>query len=115
MSSASAKYSYGAVLTVSAGATGEYNLHTVTAAKKLTIKKLTVHFPSGVEYYLRIALLRGTMQRVPDDGYITGDNNTIQIECNVTYRSGEPIKIWYNNIDTANPHSCYILIEGEIE
>ena len=115
MSSGQYKYSYGHAVTAAASTSGEYSLLTVTAAKKLRIKKLTVHFPNGVGYHLQIALLRGTMQRVPDGGYLTGDNNTISVECDILYESGEDVKVWYNNTDTTNSHSCYVLVEGVIE
>ena len=115
MSSEEINYSIGHTIAATANTSGEYNLHTVTAAKQLTIKRVTVHLPAGSEYQLQIALLRGTEQRIPDSGYIAGDDQKITVECNVTYRSGETIKVWYNNTDTANDHSCYVLVEGEIE
>jgi len=105
-------YSYGHTVTASAGASGEYALLTVTAAKKLQLKRLTVHFPAGSQYYLQVALLRGAEQAVPDGGYIVGDDNKITVECDKEYYSGEDVKVWYSNTDASNPHTCYVLIEG---
>jgi len=112
LSSEEINYSYGHTVAATAGASGEYTLLTVTAAKKLKIKRVTVHFPAGSQYYLQIALLRGAEQVVPDGGYIVGDDNQITIECDKEYQSGEDVKVWYNNTDAANDHSCYVLIEG---
>jgi len=105
-------FSYGHIVTAGAGSSGEVSLLTVTAAKKLTVKQVKVHFPAGSQYYLQVALLRGAEQVVPNGGYIVGDDNVITVECNQEYLSGEDVKVWYSNTDAANPHSCYVLVEG---
>ena len=112
MSSGQINYTYGHTVTASAGDTEEYSLLTVTAAKKLKIKRVHIHFPAGSQYYLQIALMRGAMQVLPTSGYFVGDDNVYVVECNLEYESGEDVKVWYNNTDAANDHSCYILIEG---
>ena len=85
---------------------------TVTAAKKLTVKRVHVHFPAGSQYYLQIALLRGAEQVLPDDGYIVGDDNVYVVNCSLEYLSGEDVKVRYSNTDAANDHRCFILVEG---
>ena len=112
MSSEEINYTYGHTVSASAGAKGEYTLLTVTAAKKLKIKRVHIHFPAGSQYYLQIALLRGAEQVLPTGGYFVGDDNVYVVECNLEYESGEDVKVWYSNTDAANDHSCYVLVEG---
>ena len=112
MSSEEINFSYGHTVTADAGSSGEASLLTVTAAKKLTVKRVKVHFPAGSQYQLQVALLRGAEQAVPNGGYIAGDDNVIIVECSQEYLSGEDVKVWYNNVDAANPHGCFVLVEG---
>ena len=112
MDSGEINFSYGHTVTAGAGTSGEVSLLTVTAAKKLTVKRVKVHFPAGSQYYLLVALLRGAEQVAPNGGYLAGDDNVITVECNQEYLSGEDVKVWYNNTDAANQHSCFVLVEG---
>ena len=112
MSGSEINYSYGHTVTAPAGSSGEYSLLTVTAAKRLVVKRVTVHFPAGSGYYLQIAILRGAEQVIPDGGYLVGDDSTIVVEREQEFLSGEEVKVYYNNTDAANEHSCFILIEG---
>ena len=108
-------YSYGHTVSASAGSSGEYSLLTIEATKTFILRKVTVHFPTGSGYYLQIAIMRGSEQVVPKSGYITGDNNQITILCEEKFPSDSVIKVWYNNTDAANAHSCYVLVEGELQ
>jgi len=112
LNSGEINYVYGQIVTAGAGASGEHSLLTVTAAKKLTIKRVHIHFPAGSQYYLQIAFLRGAEQVLPNDGYLVGDDSVMTVECSLEYLSGEDVKIHYNNNDSANGHSCFILVEG---
>ena len=113
--SAEINWSYGETDTVSANTTDEDNIVQVTSTKKLTLKRVTVHFPSGVNYQLRLQVFRGADQVVPDSGYLTGDDSVVVVECNVTFIGGEYIKLKRTNTDTTNSHSYYILLEGVLE
>ena len=112
MGSGEINYTCGRVVTAAAGASGEYSLLTVTAAKKLTVKRVHIHFPAGSQYYLQIVFLRGAEQVLPNDGYFVGDDSVYVVDCNLEYLSGEDVKIRYNNTDSANGHRCFILVEG---
>jgi len=108
-------YTYGHDVTAPAGSSDEYSLLTVPSTKQFRMFKVKVHFPSGSGYYLQIAVMRGSEQVVPDAGYIVGDNNMVEIDCNKVFIGGQDVKIWYNNTDSANAHTCYVLVEGVFE
>jgi len=102
-------------VTASAGDENYETIYTVAAARKLTVKKVVFHFPSGTDLYLGVAVTVGAKQICPDEGLIYGNDCVITLSDDTEVPSGSEIKLYYKNEDTSNPHSVVVVVEGEIE
>jgi len=102
-------------LVVGAGLKGEAIIYTAPAGAILHIKKVRVHFPAGVAGELHIALRYGNLKVWPATDYANGDDVTIEDEVDLRYFSGDPIRLWYENISTTEPRSVDIKLEGVLE
>lgn len=102
-------------VTAAAGAENYETIYTVAAARKLTVKKVVFHFPSGSNFYLGVAVTVGTKQICPDQGLVYGDDEVITLSDNTEVPSGSEIKLYYKNEDTSSSHSVVVVVEGEME
>jgi hypothetical protein len=108
-------FSIGYKLTADAGATGDVTIFTIGAARTFTLQNIAVHFPSGQAYKLAVSIFRGIMKIAPKEGSYCSDHSTIQDDSDEVFQSGERIIAHYENSDTENAQSCFILLSGCIE
>jgi len=101
-------------LTASAGDSGFKDIYTVPAFKRLRVRKVTIAFPSGTYGELDVALFYGVMKVFPENGYLTGDNMSFKKEVDLTWYSGENVRLYYNNRNTTEARECYVNLEGVI-
>jgi len=101
-------------LTASPGASGFINIYTVPAGMILTIKKIIVHFPSGTLGQLHLRLYYGHMKVYPQNDYISGDDVKFEDEVDITYWSADPVRLWYENVNTAEARYADIKLEAEL-
>jgi len=102
-------------LVVGPGLKGETTIYTVPAGAILYITKVIVHFPAGVAGELYIALKYGNLKVYPATDYVNGDDVTLEDDVELYYYSGDPIRLWYENVNTTEPRSCDIKLEGILE
>jgi len=102
------------ILNASAGEEGIVDAIQVPSGRKIHITRVTFYFPSGSNYLLEVALYLGETKALPDVGTIVGDTSPVSVGCDLTYQSGEYIKVYYKNNDGTNAHKCFIVMEGEV-
>lgn len=102
-------------VSASAGASGYVDAYTVEHAQTFKLQRAMFIFPSGAGGYLGLALTFGGVQICPDEGLARGDNVNFSLFDDTEFKSGDTIKIYYQNDDTANQHEAYVIIEGVLE
>jgi len=90
------------------------DIWTVPGGKKFYAKRIHVHFPSGTGGELYVALYYGLRKIAPATSYYNGDDARFVDEIDVTYHSGDPVKLWYKNTAAAT-RTANVKIEGELE
>ena len=100
--------------TVAAGTSQKVSIYKVGPSETFTLKKVEVHFPTGVEHYLKVAVMYGIRNICPESGYFQGDNVVLECESDFKYEPGSTVDIYMDNTDTANSHTFTIVIIGEI-
>jgi len=90
------------------------NVWTVPGGKRFHAKVIRVEFPSGTGGELRVALYYGLRKVAPATPYYSGDDARFEDEIDVTYHSGDPVKLWYKNTVAAT-RTANVKIEGELE
>jgi len=100
-------------LTKSAIGSGFETIMTVPPFKRIKIRKIIVQFPSGTGGELRVALYYGLMKVAPETDYYAGDDARFEDEIDVTYYSGDPIRIWWE-LTVAVARKANIKLEGEL-
>jgi len=101
--------------TVAASTTQKVSIYRVGPSEKFRLKKVKVHFPVGTENYLKVAVLYGIRNVVPEQGYFMGDGVVLEAETDFEYEAGSTVDIYMENMDTSNSHTFTIIIIGEIE
>ena len=102
-------------LTAAAGASDSVILYTVPEAAKLKITHVRIHFPTGSNGLLEVALKAGLRYLYPTHNKASGDNTLWEFRTPQELTSGSIIEIEYTNNDSSNPHTCFILLEGAVE
>ena len=102
-------------VSVSPSSTRVTTLYTVPDAKVLKLKKIELHFPSGVSFDLTFVLLYGNMQVYPATGSVTGSDTPHVNEIDVTYFSGDQVKCRVTNSNTTETLRVVGTLEGELE
>jgi len=111
----SSYFSIGYILSAPAGSKSSVLLYEVEAARTLKNVEVEVHFPSGQAFKLHVWLSRGTKQILPSKNYYAGDGHTVRDKCSDEIQSGEHIYLNYENTDSTNAQSCFVLLKGELE
>ncbi len=96
------------------GAEGYVEALRVGYGQRFELKRAMFIFPSGAGGALGLAVTYGTVPVVPDEGLARGDAVNFSLFDDSTFRSGDVIKIYYKNEDTANAHEAYVILEGEL-
>jgi len=99
-------------LSAAPDAEGFVAIYTVKPGQRYRAKRIRVHFPSGTAGELRVALYYGAMKVAPETDYYSGDDFTYENGIDVTYFSGDPVRIWYKNTSTTAYRYADIEIAG---
>jgi len=101
--------------TVAANTTTMDTIYTVSPARKLRLKKITLNFPATTANNLRVEFFRNEIKIIPtvSDMVIVGDNTKIVIESVFELVSGESLRVKLSNVSTTQANSCVIYVEGE--
>jgi len=109
------KYSVSYHLEADPGAKGFKTIHKVQAGKIFHIKRIEVFFPTGTEDELEISFWYGNLQVFPNEGVLKGDSIKYDKQVDLWYYSGDPVKVYYNNLNTTYKRVCDIVIEGVLK
>jgi len=109
------KVSYSYKLEADPGAEGFVTIHTVEAGCILHLKKVEIAFPTGTEDELEISFYYGNMKVLPKQGVFTGDAVKYEKQVDLRYFSGDPVKVYYKNLNATLSRVCDIVIEGTLE
>jgi len=109
------KYSVSYHLVASPGASGFATIHRVEPGKIFHITRIEVFFPTGVSDELEISIWYGNLQVYPNEGALVGDNIKYDKQVDLRYYSGDPVKVYYRNLNTTYERICDIVLEGELE
>ena len=101
--------------TVAASTSQRVSIYKVGPAEKFTLKKVRIHFPTGTEHNLKVAVMYGMKQVVPEQGYFMGDDVLLEADTDFVYEPGSTIDVYMENTDTSNSHTFTIIIIGEVE
>jgi len=88
-------------------------LYTVSPGLKLRLKKIKVHFPTGVASQLHVKIYHGWMSVAPKEGFFTGDNVLLEYDLDVEYGSEAHVRVYFKNTSGASTKECVISMEGE--
>jgi len=102
-------------LTAGPGAEGFETIYTVLGGKRLKVTLVHIAFPIDTTGKLGVALYYGLRKVYPKDGLIRGDNMTWVDEVKLEWGSGDPVKLYYKNDDTATSKEAYVKLEGILE
>jgi len=108
-------FSLGYRLTAAAGAKGEVTLYTIEAARILRLTGVTVTFPAGQAFKLEVSFFRGAQQVLPSVGVFVGDGSVLHVSCDISFQSGERVRLQYNNTDAAVAQSAHVTLNGVLE
>jgi len=101
-----------AYIYASVGASGFTELYRIEPGRRFRLRRLTINFPSGTGYTLRIVIYDGNIPVIPESGFIVGDDEKIVIETDKEFTPGSTIRVFYHNTDGAYPHAATVNIEG---
>jgi len=104
--------SVSAVITRAASTTTRETIYIVPGGQKLRVTKLIVHFPSGSNFELEIALYRGEFQAVPRSGTIRGDDAVIEVTSKYDFDSDSNVRIYGKNNSATTTHQALVTVEG---
>ena len=74
---------YAYILTASADSSGVADAVVIPAGRKFNLWRVQFVFPPGSNFLLKVAVLLGETQKVPESGYIVGDGHRIPVDCDV--------------------------------
>ena len=101
--------------TVAAATSQKVSIYKVGPAEKFTLKKVRIHFPTGTEHKLKVAVMYGMRTVVPEQGYFQGDGVVLEAETDFVYEPGSTIDVYMENMDTSSSHTFTIILVGEVE
>jgi len=94
---------------------GRISLLSVKSAQTFRLRWVYVQCSVGSEFRLGISLYSGIRQVCPDVGLVYDDGAGVELQDDTVFPSGDEVSLYYVNEDPANPHSAFVMIEGEIE
>jgi len=109
------KVSYSYKIEADPGAKGFKTIHTVEAGCILHLKKVEIAFPTGTADELEISFYYGNMKVLPKQGVFTGDAVKYEKQVDLRYFSGDPVRVYYRNLNATYSRVCDIVISGELE
>jgi len=101
-------YSY--FLSVDPTASGYVEIHTFV--DNVQIKEIQYRFQTDGNGELLIAIFYGETKILPKVDYIKGEGGIFTIKCDLKYRKGEKLKLYYNNTNTTTKRTCTLLFLG---
>jgi len=108
------KVCYAILLELAAGAVGEATVFTVPAMRNFKLRRARCWGTGGLAARIDLIVLRGRQVALPRSGYLSAFTTPQEAEGEANYQAEEPVIVSYNNRDTVNPQSAYIIIEGEL-
>ena len=105
------EFSKGIVITVDPNSTKTVTLIETPEARVVEVNYIYLHFPTGSNYNLQVHFKIGTLKRIPNEGYITGDNASITLFKRHTITPPQKLDIVITNTDTSNSHSVFVYVE----
>jgi len=94
---------------------GEVEVFRAPNGKMFTLEQLEIRFPAGTAGDLRVQILYGQLRMIPYEGSYSGDGTKFVERVQVRYWSGDPIRVWYQNVHATDTKFCDISFEGVIE
>ena len=108
-------YSVAKKVTFTAGSKTAVTVFTVGPARKFRIQRVLLHFPSGSNFNLGVAVRVGINNVCPEQGLVYGDDCVIELHDDTVVDSGSDINLYGENEDTTADHSVLVVIEGVME
>lgn len=105
------EHSKGIVITVEPNSTKTVTLIEPPEARVVEVYYIYLHFPTGSNYSLQVHFKIGTLSRIPEEGYITGDNSRFEVVSSVYITPPQKLDIVITNTDTSNSHSVFVYVE----
>jgi hypothetical protein len=96
------------------GSSGVENIPVEPEGRPLMLRKARIYFPAGTEGKLKIRILYGNMQIIPESGWAQGDSNEFVSEKTWRFDAGTPLAIEYLNEDTTYAKTAYVTITYEV-
>lgn len=81
-----------------------------TCQTKGTINQITMHFPSGCNALVDVAVFKNSQQIVPDTGFISLNDATPQFFIDKPIDVGDEITVRFVNADSAWPHTISVIV-----
>jgi len=102
-------------LAASPGDSGFATIYTVDPGRILKIHKVIIHFPSGTAGELRLALYYGNLKVYPKTPYVNGDDVKLEDYVDLTWFSGDDVKLWYENTNVTTARYADVKLEGVLQ
>ena len=81
-----------------------------TCQTKGTINQITMHFPSGCNALVDVAVYKNSQQIVPDTGFISLNDATPQFFTDKSIDVGDEITVKFVNADASWPHTISVIV-----
>jgi len=102
-------------LEASPAAEGYETIYTIPKGRIFQLEKSEVDFPSGAAFELLLALNHGIHQVAPVEGKWRGDGFAVTDQTRYKWLSGEPILLYYKNLNTTTARKAQITLTGQLE
>jgi hypothetical protein len=81
-----------------------------TCQTKGTINQITLHFPSGCNALVDVAVFKNSQQLVPDTGFISLNDATPQFFTDKPIDVGDEVTVKFVNADSTWPHTISVVV-----
>jgi len=102
-------------ITIGAGGEADYTIYTVSAARKLRVKKIEIWFPLGTDREVEVYVKRGVEQVLPDEGAYVGDNIVVVGEKEIEYGGESKVVVHVKNTNTTESKFISVHMKGVLE
>jgi len=102
-------------LVAAPGEEGYRTIYTVQHGMTLRVRKVHVHFPIASAGELRVALYYGNLKVYPETDWICGSDVDFDDCVDLTWYSGDRVRLWFENTNAAEERSCDLKLEGVLK
>jgi len=103
------------VIVAPPSSTAKYPVFRTPSLRNYCVKRILLHFPTGVNYTLNVKFFIGEEQVLPNEGYFTGDDCVLPIDVELVVTGGSVLYAEVTNTDSSYDHRVQIIVMGELE